>query len=216
MLNQIIHDDIWNNKDRVDSIYRLISTIDLKDKRIFDAACRNGWYSHRALESGASFVHGVDIDPNVIEVAKDNLVEFDNSKYQFDVGNLYETDFSNYDVIFLFGLLYHVHDQLDLLNKCFNNKHVLVETRCWFDDDFSVRLEEQHRPKLPSDIIGCKEHTEMGDNWYTSYVPNQALLESLFVLSGFRYSQIPHNVLHRACYVLTPAIEIKKYGTTHL
>lgn len=216
MLKQVVWDDEWNNQDRVDSIHQLISKIDLKDKRVFDAACRSGWYSHKALESGASFVHGVDADPLAIEFAKENLAGFDDSKYQFEVGDLYETDFSSYDVIFLFGLLYHVHDQLDLLNKCSDNECVLVETRCWFDDDLSVRLDEIHQSKAPPAIVGCEGHTEMGDTWFTSYVPNQALLESLFVLSGFRYSQTPHNVLHRGCYVLTPATEVKKYGTTYL
>jgi 2-polyprenyl-3-methyl-5-hydroxy-6-metoxy-1,4-benzoquinol methylase len=85
----------------------------LEGKRVLDLGCNAGFWSLQAIEAGADFVMGVDGREMHKEQA-DFVFEVkgvDKSRYQFIVGNVYDVDYKKYgqfDVVFCFGLLYHL------------------------------------------------------------------------------------------------------------
>jgi len=200
-------DKWWNTPQRIDSIKKLMSEIDFSGARIADLACRNGFYSFKALQKGSSFIRGIDVDHESIQLANQNFQERNvNSKlYLFEEGDLFEAKTENTDIILLLGILYHIRDQLKLLRKCREaNCRVLLETRFLMDDDQHPILRTEKMPNLSNETVGNPHHTSIGDGWYNSYVPNKNLLYQLVDKAGFHAKCVPHQDMGRISLVLTP------------
>lgn len=88
---------------------RVLENIDFKDKRVLDIGCREGLYSFLAERQGAKEVIGIDNDPS--NAAQEFLIPFFESNIQMNALNLYDLTpdmFGKFDVILLFGVLYHL------------------------------------------------------------------------------------------------------------
>jgi tRNA (mo5U34)-methyltransferase len=94
----------------------------LKGKRILDLGCNAGFWSLKAINAGADFVHGVD--GRQMHVDEANFVfeasEIDPSRYQFTLGDVLTKDFTelgSFDIVFCLGLLYHIAKPIEMFEN---------------------------------------------------------------------------------------------------
>ena len=83
--------------------------------RVLDLACNEGWFSHRMLEWGASYVLGVDIRPRLIRRATMLREHFripaDRMELRCaDVFDLNVSELGTFDVVLCLGLIYHLEN----------------------------------------------------------------------------------------------------------
>ena len=94
----------------------------IKNKRILDLGCHFGTFAYIALQLGAGFVQGVDIEPGLLEQAREflSLYKINKSKYDFKVGNIIEyleaLPEKSFDTVLCFGLMYYMPDNYHLLS----------------------------------------------------------------------------------------------------
>ena len=89
----------------------------LKGHRVLDLGCNAGFWSLKAAQAGADFVHGVD--GRDIHIDHANLVfeaaGIDKSRYCFEQGNVLNlSDASDFGLVLCLGLLYHVAKPVEL------------------------------------------------------------------------------------------------------
>lgn len=99
-------------------LFKYIDDIDLKGKKVLDIGCRDGVFSFYAEKKGAKEI--VAIDNNVSKGAVNFLIPYFNSKVKMYEKNLYdltENDFGKFDVIFFFGVLYHLREPITAIRK---------------------------------------------------------------------------------------------------
>lgn len=97
------YQDIWNLN------FRMMDSVDFKGRRVLDVGCRDGLFSFEAEKRGAREVIGVDNDLSL--GATEFLIPFFKSKVKMHKMNLYDLTpdaFGTFDVILLFGVLYHL------------------------------------------------------------------------------------------------------------
>jgi SAM-dependent methyltransferase len=83
---------------------------------VLDLGCNAGYWSLAAIEAGADFVFG--IDGRQMHLDQANLVfeakGIDPSRYQFELGNIFEYEFARFDVVLCLGLMYHIAKPVEL------------------------------------------------------------------------------------------------------
>ena len=87
---------------------------------MLDLGCNAGFWSLKAVESGADFVLG--IDGRQMHVDQANLVfaakGIDPRRYRFEVANILEHTFDErFDVVLCLGLLYHIAKPFELFER---------------------------------------------------------------------------------------------------
>jgi len=89
--------------------------------RVLDLASHDGRFSFAALRAGAAHVVGIEHDPRLVAKAEENFAAYDvpRDAYEFVAGDMFERirDTPPCDVVFCFGILYHVNDHLRLLTE---------------------------------------------------------------------------------------------------
>lgn len=88
--------------------------------RVIDLACNEGWFSHRMLDWGASYVMAVDIRPQVIhraELIRAHLgIPEDRLELRCaDVFDLNISQLGTFDVVLCLGLIYHLENPVGAL-----------------------------------------------------------------------------------------------------
>ncbi len=123
----------------------------LKGKRVLDIGCNAGFWSLQAIEAGCDYILGVD--GRQMHVDQANLVfetkGIDAKRYDFVLGDIFEYDFAQhgeFDIVFYFGLMYHINKPVVLMEKIADvNSDVVV-----IDTDLSTLkgpfLEIHHEP----------------------------------------------------------------------
>lgn len=85
--------------------------VDLKDKKILDAGCGQGvWLNQFAKFTAAENVFGADIDPESIEIAKQNYPEIPAENIKVSTAEELQFDDNMFDVAFSNEVLEHVED----------------------------------------------------------------------------------------------------------
>jgi SAM-dependent methyltransferase len=111
-------------------ILRGMQETDFAGTRVLDVACRDGLFSFEAERRGAREVIGIDNDLSA--GATEFLIPFFRSKVRMYELNLYELTpdrFGLFDVILLFGVLYHLRYPFWGLSKvvdCLSDKGLLL------------------------------------------------------------------------------------------
>ena len=138
--DQVLHDVQQNVLRGQESVIQMLNQNKdlLENKRIVDFACNRGIYTFFAADNKCQYVIGIDVRPDNVLVA-DTIRQ--TSKYKnspnidFQVGDMHNHNDNlrlcrEADVIFLFGILYHVHDHYDILRTtCLHNvRTVMIET----------------------------------------------------------------------------------------
>jgi hypothetical protein len=87
--------------------------------RVLDLASHDGRFSFAALRAGAAHVVGIEHDPRLVRAAGEHLAFYGiaRDRYEFVAGDLFECigKTESCDVVFVFGILYHVNDHMRLL-----------------------------------------------------------------------------------------------------
>ncbi|MDD5455906.1 MAG: class I SAM-dependent methyltransferase [Candidatus Margulisbacteria bacterium] len=108
----------------------------IKNKRVLDLGCHFGTFAYIALQLGAGFVQGVDIEPVLLEQACEyfSVYKVNKSKYDFKVGNIIEyletLPEKSFDTVLCFGLMYYIPDNYHLLSllKKIAKKAIILDT----------------------------------------------------------------------------------------
>ncbi len=88
----------------------------LEGLRVLDAGCFEGYWSVEAARAGASEAIGFDLRPEHVEQARFVARAAGLPNVRFEVADLYALDrWGPFDVVFLFGVLYHVDRPVELL-----------------------------------------------------------------------------------------------------
>ena len=105
----------------------------LKGKRILDLACNAGYWSLKAIENECEYVLGIDVRQMHIDQA--NLVfevkGIDRKRYEFVNSDIYKFNFSEYghfDIVFCFGIFYHINRPIELFEIMSFCNVVLLDT----------------------------------------------------------------------------------------
>ena len=89
--------------------------------RVLDLASHDGRFSFAALRAGAARVVGIEHDPRLVQAATEHLQHYGvpREQYEFVAGDLFECIRASEpcDVVFVFGILYHVNDHMRLLTE---------------------------------------------------------------------------------------------------
>jgi Methyltransferase domain len=89
--------------------------------RVLDLASHDGRFTFAALQAGAAHVVGIEHDPRLVQAAAGHLAAYGvpRDRYNFVSGDLFESipTAGRCDVVFVFGILYHVNDHMRLLTE---------------------------------------------------------------------------------------------------
>lgn len=107
----------WKRYNKFDQIYEEqfyewitpIKKEDLINKLILDAGCGIGRNSYYCLKNGAKEVHLFDVEESTVEIAKDNLKDFNNISIFKD--SIYDQESvvkSSYDLVMSIGVIHHL------------------------------------------------------------------------------------------------------------
>ncbi len=93
-------------------IESLLNTLNLKNKKVLDLGCNEGFFSFEMAEKGA-LVSGIDIDP--LRIKKANFVKsvFDVNNPTFNVIDIYSEEFKNleqFDFCLCMGFVHRIPD----------------------------------------------------------------------------------------------------------
>lgn len=169
----------------------------LTNNRIIDFACKWGVYSFFAADNTDRALTGIDVRDDNILIA--NTIQ-QTTKYKncdnlnFQIGDMhnYENNIrlcSNTDVIFLFGILYHVHDHYDILRStCLSNvKTVFIETGIHNDIDPTIFWKIEPTFEMNSGYIDGKVNIPVG-------YPSVSYLD--IIMNSLGYHQTYHAQHH--------------------
>jgi len=139
-------DAYWHSKTRLETEISSYDSYELdwilqhkeifQNQNVIDFACHTGHMSFFCLEQGAKKVLGVDVRQSHVDAAKgvQEILKISNEVLEFKVADLH--DYSNTarlcqdkDTVLLFGIMYHVHDHVNILNAVLQPsvKHVIIE-----------------------------------------------------------------------------------------
>jgi SAM-dependent methyltransferase len=106
----------------------------LAGARVLDLACHDGRFGFAALQNGAAHVVGIDVKDHLLRTGQEHFASYGITpdRYTFLVGDMFDCldRGAPYDVVFCFGILYHITEQLELLTRIaeLNPRHVIVDT----------------------------------------------------------------------------------------
>ena len=93
----------------------------IEGARVLDLASHDGRFTFAALRAGAARVVGIEHDPRLVQAATEHLDHYGvaRERYEFVAGDLFECIRTSEpcDVVFVFGILYHVNDHMRLLTE---------------------------------------------------------------------------------------------------
>lgn len=116
----------WKKYNKLDQIYEEqffqwispLSKDDLNNKVILDAGCGIGRNSYYCLENGAKEVHLFDVEESTVEIAKDNLKDFDNTIiFKDSIYNQESVKNNTYDIVMSIGVIHHLSDPKIAISK---------------------------------------------------------------------------------------------------
>ena len=93
----------------------------IRDATVLDLGSHDGRFSFAALYNGAAHVIGLEHKPRLVAKSKTNLTELEIAPERFDFreGDMFERldEIDHRDVVFCFGVFYHITDHMRLLRK---------------------------------------------------------------------------------------------------
>ncbi len=105
----------------------------LANYSVLDVACNAGFWSIQAQRCGAQRVLGIDASPQ--NIAQANLVArlIGLDRVQYQTLNVYDLDretVGEFDIVFFFGILYHLDKPMEVLERLYalTRKFVVVDT----------------------------------------------------------------------------------------
>lgn len=143
---------------------------------VLDLASHDGRFSFAALRNGARRVIGIEQESRLVRKANENMEFYGvpRERYEFVLGDMYECipDVERCEVVFCFGIFYHINDHMLLLSKIARrNPRVLIM-------DTNISLIEESVIELAYEAMGGK--VLVGQ-------PSKAGLEVMFESFGWTF-----------------------------
>ncbi len=149
--------------------------------RVLDLASHDGRFSFAALRAGAARVVGIEHDPRLVRAAGEHLAHYGapRDRYDFVAGDLFECIRASEpcDVVFVFGILYHVNDHMRLLTEL-------------ADLDARTMIFDTNVSTLPGAVIELRAPIAGAPPPPGSQIegwPTRAALEAMWSSFGWRY-----------------------------
>ena len=149
--------------------------------RVLDLASHDGRFSFAALQSGAERVVGVEHDPRLVQKAEENMAFYGvpREKYHFVTGDMFDRIrvIERCDVVFCFGIFYHINDHMRLLTELaeFDARVVIF--------DSNVSLMESAVIELRSPVAGSPPPPgSQIEGW-----PSRSALEAMWSSLGWTF-----------------------------
>jgi hypothetical protein len=107
----------------------------IEGKRVLDLASHDGRFTFAALRNGAARAIGIEHSVHLLETSYENLAHYgiERERYDFVIGDLFDhiDHVEHFDVVFCFGILYHVNDHMLLLSKIAARepRHLIIDSR---------------------------------------------------------------------------------------
>ena len=107
----------------------------LEGANVLDLASHDGRFTLAALQAGARRVVGVEIDPVLVERAHANMAAYgvELASYEFVTRDMFRhfDELDEFDVVFCFGILYHINDHMQLLSNIagVQPKWIIIDTK---------------------------------------------------------------------------------------
>jgi len=106
----------------------------LAGARVLDLASHDGRFGFAALQNGAAHVVGIDVKDHLVRAGREHFDAYGIApeRYTFLVGDMFDCldREAPFDVVFCFGILYHITEQLELLTRIaeVGPRNVIVDT----------------------------------------------------------------------------------------
>ncbi len=153
----------------------------IRDARVLDLASHDGRFSFAALHNGAERVVGIEHDPRLVQAAAEHMAFYDvpRERYEFVAGDLFECirATERCDVVFCFGIFYHINDHMQLLTDLaeLDARAVIFDT--------NVSLMEPAVIELRAPIAGSPPPKgSQLEGW-----PSRAALEAMWSTFGWTF-----------------------------
>ena len=89
-------------------------------KKVLDAGCGIGRNSFYALNYGAKQVYAFDVEQSTVEIAKNNLSNFENSKVFTDsIYDLTNLNNESFDIVFCIGVIHHLSSPTEAVENLY-------------------------------------------------------------------------------------------------
>jgi len=183
-----------NAPNRLNSRYQALiewNNSIINDSSILDLGSHDGRWSFAAIKNGASFVLGIEARHHLIINSQKNMQKYGISlkKYSFIEGDVIEEikkiKSESFDVIFCFGIFYHIMNHMLLLSeiKRLNPKFVIFDTLLSKSNlpIVEIRIEDSGLEKA-----GLGTKYDKTDNVLSGW-PSKSALELMLEHSGFSY-----------------------------
>jgi 16S rRNA G966 N2-methylase RsmD len=153
----------------------------IEGARVLDLASHDGRFTFAALRAGAARVVGIEHDPRLVQAAAEHLAHYGvaRDRYDFVTGDLFEyiRVSEPCDVVFVFGIFYHVNDHMRLLTEL---AHLDARTMI-FDTNVSTKPDAVIELRAP--IAGSPPPPgSQIEGW-----PTRAALEAMWSSFGWSY-----------------------------
>lgn len=162
----------------------------IKNSRILDLGSHDGRWSFAALKNGASHVTGIEGRSRLVENAEKTMKKYNvpDDNYHFIVDDVFQgikkLKTGTFDVVFNFGLFYHIQDHMLLLDliKQLNPKYLILDTNVLITDYPLIKLKVENSGWEGSAISQNSKKTMV-----LTGVPSIFAVELMLKYSGFDF-----------------------------
>jgi len=155
--------------------------------RVLDLASHDGRWSFAAVESGASYVLGIEARSHLVAAAREHLSQWPvSARVEFRIGDVLSElpQLSEaFDTVFCFGFLYHMIDHMALFRaiRRLNPKHLVIDTVISFHPGAIIEVREE-----AIDVESAAAFAESGSpGWALKGYPTKSALEMMLNAAGF-------------------------------
>jgi predicted nicotinamide N-methyase len=107
----------------------------IRGASVLDLASHDGRFSFAALHNGATRVIGIEHDAALVQTSHENMSSYgvEPARYEFVQGDIFDAieRVERCDIVFCFGILYHINDHMLLLTKIAEHepRFLVVDTK---------------------------------------------------------------------------------------
>ncbi len=164
----------------------------IKNSSILDLASHDGRWSYAAIKNGAKKVLGIEARDELVKKSFENMKKhgISREKYSFIVGDIFEKlkelKPNEFDVIFCFGIFYHITNHMLLLTeiKRLQPHYLILDTQITTSQDPIIHFIKENPL---GEGAGIPDSSQSGDDILVGR-PSKSALEMMLSSLGFDFS----------------------------
>jgi hypothetical protein len=164
--------------------------------KVLDIASHDGRWSLAALRAGARHVTGVEVRPDLVKAADDNMAAYGvpNSRYRFVCADAIETPFeSGFDLVLCLGYFYHTLHHVRLIENMISTgaSAIIVDSMVATGDGMGIEIRAE---EVDNPANGYSRTGERAGTVLIGY-PTLPALSLMFSHYGFAVEYVDWNAL---------------------